>query len=147
MRKGFTLIELLVVIAIIGILSSVMLIALNSARGRARDARVISSISQIRSLAEIYYDSANASYAELDCGNDDMTGTDCPDDVKSLRNDIVDQGGTNFTIKTCSEVSDVSGAYCSQVDLPGTNRSFCIDSAGQSGTNNVSCDTSVCTCE
>jgi len=55
--KGFTLIELLVVIAIIGILSSVVLASLNTARQKGRDARRISDLKQIQLALELYYDS------------------------------------------------------------------------------------------
>lgn len=60
-KKGFTLIELLVVIAIIGILSSVVLASLNSARTKARDARRVSDIKQIQLALELYAD-ANSKY-------------------------------------------------------------------------------------
>ena len=60
-HKGFTLIELLVVIAIIGILSSVVLASLNSARTKARDARRVADLKQIQIALELYYD-ANSSY-------------------------------------------------------------------------------------
>ena len=54
--RGFTLIELLVVIAIIGILSSVVLASLNSARKKGRDARRISDVKQIQLALELYND-------------------------------------------------------------------------------------------
>ena len=54
--RGFTLIELLVVIAIIGILSSVVLASLNTARQKGRDARRVSDIKQLQLALELYYD-------------------------------------------------------------------------------------------
>jgi general secretion pathway protein G len=57
--KGFTLIELLVVIAIIGILSSVVLASLSTARAKSRDARRISDLGQIRLALEMYYDASS----------------------------------------------------------------------------------------
>lgn len=59
--RGFTLIELLVVIAIIGILSSVVLASLSSARKKGRDSRRLADIKQLQLALELYYD-ANTAY-------------------------------------------------------------------------------------
>ncbi len=63
-KRGFTLIELLVVIAIIGILSSVVLASLNTARLKSRDARRESDLKQLQNAEELYSSSqANGSYS------------------------------------------------------------------------------------
>jgi len=60
-NKGFTLIELLVVIAIIGLLSSVVLASLNSARKNARDTKRKVEMLDVKKALEAYY-SDNGSY-------------------------------------------------------------------------------------
>ena len=55
-RGGFTLIELLVVISIIGLLASVVMASLNSARAKGRDARRIADLKQIQNALTLYYD-------------------------------------------------------------------------------------------
>lgn len=54
-RRGFTLIELLVVISIIGLLATLMMANLTSARGRARDAQRKSDLKNIATALRLYY--------------------------------------------------------------------------------------------
>ncbi len=58
--RGFTLIELLVVIAIIGVLSSVVLASLNTARIKARDTKRIADMNQLQLALELYHNANNA---------------------------------------------------------------------------------------
>lgn len=134
-KKGFTLIELLVVIAIIGILASIVLIALRSARLKARDARIVSAMSQLRSVAEILYD---GDYDTLD----DKTGDvfDEPD-VEKLNLDIAAQDGSLSIYSNTGETE-----YCAysslNVDIGGAAQVYCIDSAGSA----KQLDASSCVC-
>jgi prepilin-type N-terminal cleavage/methylation domain-containing protein len=60
LSKGFTLIELLVVIAIIGILSSVVLASMNSARKKSRDSRRQQDLKGLATALELSFDQAGA---------------------------------------------------------------------------------------
>ncbi len=67
--KGFTLIELLIVIAIIGLLSSIVLSSLNTARIKSRDARRIQDLTQIRTALELHF-LDKGYYPQSGCGWD-----------------------------------------------------------------------------
>lgn len=76
-KKGFTLIELLVVIAIIGLLSTLSILALNTARARSRDARRVSDIKQMQTALEMYFNDVSKypPNVEMDPGDKLATGT------------------------------------------------------------------------
>ncbi|MCX6744746.1 MAG: type II secretion system protein [Candidatus Parcubacteria bacterium] len=54
-QGGFSLVELLIVVAIIILLATISVIALNDQRAKARDARRISDIRQVRTALEFYH--------------------------------------------------------------------------------------------
>jgi len=108
--RGFTLIELLVVVAIIGLLSSVMLASLNSAREKARDAKRLSDMHQMQVALELYYNTfgsyPNSDYAG--CGGWDSSGT--PVESPSFITPLV---SNNFlpTHLLDSKFEDICGNY------------------------------------
>jgi len=69
-KGGFTLIELLVVISIIGLISSVVLSAVNSARLKAQDVRRVIDMREIEKALQMYYHDNGTYPASADTCND-----------------------------------------------------------------------------
>ena len=120
--KGFTLIELLVVIAIIGILSSVVLASLNSARAKSADAAVKADLSGIRSQSELLYND-DGNYNAV-CGANTV-----PQSTKIA--DSLAHASTTAGAPGVCGVPDSGDATAWAVSSPlkdGTH--WCVDSAG-----------------
>lgn len=134
--RGFTLIELLVVIAIIGILSSVVLASLNSARNKGADAAVKSNLANTRAEAELFYDT-NSKYDAV-CA---LTGTSVIGDSvnaaeKAFSNSVTAYADATASTYNTAQCHDSDTAWAAWVPLKGsvsgTIKAFCVDSTGAS---------------
>lgn len=124
MIRGFTLIELLVVITIIGILASVVLVNFPGAVKRANDARVVSSMSQIRTQARILY-ATQEDYDGLACTISNGI-CDCEDStIEYLCNDVEENSDQDLII----HLNNDNKGFCAVAHLQGSGRYFCVDGA------------------
>lgn len=126
--EGFTLIELLVVVAIIAILATTVLVSLNGARAKTRDARVKSEMQQLASAMELYYNN-NEGYSTAA-----MTAVDSTCKGVNTFGDTTSEGPGNLVDAIVKDVtSPLCGAnadtWAFSVILPGGS-AWCIDSNG-----------------
>ncbi len=130
LKKGFTLIELLVVVAIIGILASVVLASLNTARTKGKDASAQASISSMRAQAELGV-TASGVYVDSVCYSSATGG------LKTLLEAVLSVGATN--IACAQQGTSASTGWAVEALLPtgGTNY-FCVDSTGFAGPKTAS---------
>jgi len=102
-KRGFTLIELLVVVAIIGVLSSVVLSSLVTARANARDTRRKSDLNQIKIAMVMYFNergdwvgsTSGCGYDGQGAGWFNYVGGPYP---KSIMQCLIDTGGAKQEI-------------------------------------------------
>lgn len=140
--KGFTLIELLVVIAIIGILASVVLASLNTARGKSANAAIKSNLINIRTQAALYFETNGGSYGTASTCLVNANGTTVGSCTGNVTGDPVvrsllqgaaqknTQGYARMNVQSGSNPTYAAYAYLKTSE--GGNTVWCVDSTGAS---------------
>jgi prepilin-type N-terminal cleavage/methylation domain-containing protein len=137
LQKGFTLIELLVVIAIIGILSSVVLASLNSARSKGNDTAVKSNLLNARTQAELFYDGTTGytGVCAIGASGSNTIGNQVKAAAAASGLTYTGTANTVASSATVPVCHDSTGAWAAIVPLRATGAgSFCVDSEGVGAT-------------
>ncbi|MHB1316260.1 MAG: type II secretion system protein [Minisyncoccota bacterium] len=134
LKSGFTLIELLVVIAIIGILSSVVLASLNTARSKGADAATKSNLNNIRAQAELVYDNNSGSYNTVcNATQDANVAKGVAAAAVSSGNTTVDNAIGNVGATTKTSCHSSASGWAVEAPLKSQTGYWCVDSTGSSG--------------
>jgi len=129
-KKGFTLIELLVVIAIIGILASVVLASLNTARAKGANAAVKANLSGMRAQAELIYDDTS-SYATVCTNATIVNAINAAKSAAGITTATVTALATTGGAGTATCHADGSTGWAIEVPLKDPSTSFfCVNNAG-----------------
>jgi prepilin-type N-terminal cleavage/methylation domain-containing protein len=133
-HKGFTLIELLVVVSIIGMLSSVVLASLSTARTKANDSKIRSMLVNIRTAAEFYY-STNNSYGPIIDGTQaagTTVGGGCASGMfgDTLLAPLLKSSNYPAFVGSSGRCSTSATGYAVTVDLSKLGDHLCIDGKG-----------------
>jgi prepilin-type N-terminal cleavage/methylation domain-containing protein len=133
LKKGFTLIELLVVVAIIGILASVVLASLNSARAKGADAATKANLSNIRAQAELFFDTNNhyGATGQTTVAACPTTGTTIFNTDATIKNAIAAAKNSSGSDPFCGSTPGTTAtSWAIHAPLKATAGNWCVDSAG-----------------